>query len=301
MTNTTKTTALLAILTMQAFTNSTCDASVSKELTDMKGAEGKTARVWKTLLPKTSAVKRANAAVRAIRVFHYKNTLAYMHEGPRILTTANYLAYKQGMRRLQDELEAAVADLADNLEELKTLSKEKLGAMYKEDDYPSSEELRGAYSVSVQYMPLPDGASLLATGMEAEEAEELKAELEKNMRDTFERANRKLWEDLYTRLAALQRQLTSEDVSPHDKTVDGLKSLVELLPRLNVTQDSKLSAMAERLKESLGNVTAGTLRTNPQTRQRVAADARGIQNVMSVFMAGRTGSGNASEVQRRVA
>lgn len=282
---------LLVSLRLEAWTNATEDSQASIELAQVKNAENRAARVWKTLLPKTTAVKRVNAAIRAIRTFHYRNTLTYLHDGPRILTTANYLAYKQGLRHLQDELANAVEDLVVQLDDLKSISKEKLGDLYKEDDYPSGNDLRAAYGIEVIYAPMPDGGNLLTAGLESDEAEKLRGDLEAGMRETFERANRKLWEDLYTRLATLQRQLTTEEAAPHDKTVEGLKSLVELLPRLNVTNDERLATMTERLRGSLNGVTAGGLRTDPSARERVAAETKSIHTVMSAFMGGRSGAG----------
>lgn len=281
---------LLVSLRLEAWANATEDKQASTELAEAKKAETRAARVWKTLLPKTSAVKRVNAAIRAIRTFHYRNTLVYLHDGPRILTAANYLDYKKGLRHLQDELTNAVEDLVEQLEDLKTASQAKLGDLYKEDDYPTANDLRAAYGLEVVYAPMPDGANLLSSGLDTEEAEKLRGDLERQMRETYERATRKQWEDLYTRIATLQRQLTAEDAAPHDKTVEGLKSLVELLPKLNITNDEKLTLMTERLRKSLAGVTAGGLRTDPMARERVAAETRSIQTVMTAFMGrGNTG------------
>jgi len=288
--NTKVTGCLLVSLRLEAWANATEDNEASLELAKAKKAENRTARVWKTLLPNSSVVKRVNAAIRAIRTYHYRNTLTYLHDGPRILTAANYLPYKDGLRSLQDELANAVEDLVVQLEQLKTLSKKKLGDLFKDDDYPTENNLRAAYGLEVIYAPMPDGANLLSVGLESQEASELRAQLEAGMQDTFERANRKLWEDMYSRLATLLHQLSADKAIPHDKTVEGLKSLVELLPRLNLTNDDRLAQMTERLRDSLAGVTAGGLRTDPMARERVAAEAKTIHTVMSAFMAGRKGT-----------
>lgn len=278
--------ALLVSLTIREYGASKRDDDASAAVVSANFAEdAQAARVWKTLFPRGSAMDKVKAALRALRNFHYRNTLAYMHDGPRVLSTKNYAEYTQGLRRLSDDLDKAVLLLCSDLADLKEISRKRLGTLFKDSDYPTAETLAQAFKVEARYAPLPVADALLDLGLEPHDADQIRKELEGEMRAMFASANRRLWTDLHERLAATITQLGDGQTGKvHPKTYEGLKSLVDLLPRLNVTNDEQLDALATQLKSMLANIDSGDLRQDGDLRQAMAREASQVFDRMSTFM-----------------
>lgn len=280
--------AMLVSLNISVWQANRHDKKISDGVTTANAVkDARMGRFWKSLLPKCAVIDRMYAAQRAARTFHYDNTLEWMHDGPRVLPTANFVKYKEAMRGYKDLFERAVLDLVAQYDDIKTDASIVLGGLYNEIDYPSKEELTKKYGFSFNVMTMPAVDGLLQLDLEAEDAEELRETLEADMRGMYKRANEKLWADLHARLKTLTEKLEDPDAYVRDDTIAGVRDLAELLPRLNVTNDEQLDMLSNRLKESLASISATSVKTNPSTRQRVAEETKTVFNVMQAFMGPR--------------
>ncbi|MCC5611006.1 hypothetical protein LC612_30715 [Nostoc sp. CHAB 5834] len=241
-------------------------------------------RLRKTLLPKNQVMDEMVAIIRAIRKFHYANTLAWMHDGPRMLPTANFTPYMDGIRDLKAQLEAKVLEFFDAYPTLAKTAEQSLGKLYDATDYPSVESLRKKYSMDVKVQPLPSAEGLLQLGLESEDAQAFRMKLQADMEDTFLKANQRMWNELYSRLAVLHERLSDEDATVRKGTIAAVQELTELLPRMNLTGDERLEALTLRLQSSLKGLSEESLKHDPSTRERVTTDTRKVFSVMQAFM-----------------
>lgn len=228
------------------------------------------------------------SVVRAARTFHYENTHAWMHDGPRILTRANFDPYMVRMRQFKSEFEMAVLNVLGEYEDMKEQAKKVLGMLYDESDYPTRESLFTRYTFDTAIQPMPVSANLLDLGLESAEAEELRLKLERDMAETFAKANRRLWDDLFARLEKLYVKLSDEKAYVMDETIDGLRNLAELLPRMNITNDANLAVMAANLTSSLEGLSAASVKHDPALREKAAKDTGAVFSVMQALRDGKT-------------
>jgi len=237
-------------------------------------------RLRKSLLPKAKSLDQLAAHVRAARTFHYDNTHAWMHDGPRILTRSNFDPYMTQMRQYKANFDMAVLNVLAEYEDLKEQARSALGQLYLESDYPPRESLFTRYNFDTTTQPMPVSANLLELGLESAEAEELRLKLESDMRETFANANRRLWDDLYARLEKLYSKLSDEKAYVMEETLDGVKKLAELLPRMNLTNDPNLEVLAARLTSSLSGLSATALKSDPSVREKAVKDTHSVFHVM---------------------
>jgi hypothetical protein len=290
--------AVLVSLTISEFGNNKRDETATQDVVERNQlADATVARVWKTLLPKGSAIDQVRTAISALRSFHYKNTHSYVHDGPRILTTKNFAEYQKGLRQLEDEFQKAVLNLVADFEALKASAQHKLGNLFKDSDYPTSEELQNAYRVSVIYSPLPATDNLLDLGLEPADMAKMRAQLEQELQATFQSANRRMWAELHDRLATVVSQMSNEKSSVHPKTLEGITSLVEMLPRMNLTNDEALDAMSQRLTSMLQAMQSQAFRHDTELKSKVASEARAVFGVMSSFMNAKRRTPQAMEMR----
>lgn len=297
--------AILVSLNISVWEANRQDRKMSSEIAEANGVKDKRlCRLRKSLLPKSEVMRKLFSVVRAARNFHYENTLPWMHDGPRMLLTSNFDEYTRRMRAFSDDFEAAVLDAEKRYEELKAEASQVLGKLYNEKDYPPAAELRRRYGFDVKYQPMPSAASFLELGLEPEQAAEIRTKLEADLRETYERANRAVWEDLYGRLEKLKDCLSDEKSRFRDGTIRAVADLSEMLPRLNITNDERLTVLGTRLKNAFGSLTSDAVRADDKLRERAAAEARSVFNVMSAFMspaAPRVSAAGDSEGLRRAA
>lgn len=276
---------VLVSLNINAWEGHQLDKTVSREVADAKNVtDNSMCRLRKSLLPRVEVVLRLHRIMNSARTFHYKNTREWMHDGPRILMTKNVSHYMQGMRQIKANFEQAVLDMLAQMDDLKELAKANLGELYKESDYPSVDTLRHRYQMDYKMQPLPVSTELLDLGIATEDAKELQAKLEADMAETFERASRRNWEDLYERLERLYKKLSDEEAVVTAPALKAVQDMAEMLPRLNVTNDPKLEALSQRLQHSLGGLSAASLRHNPDTREKARSETQAVYNAMQAFM-----------------
>jgi hypothetical protein len=67
--------------------------------------------------------------------------------------------------------------------------------------------------------------------------------------------------------------------------VENVRALVNILPGLNITQDSRLLAIADRMQQELCRFNADDLRDKQHLRSQVAMEAESILSDVSSFMA----------------
>jgi hypothetical protein len=258
----------------------TAAAQVAKE-NDVKDA--KQARVWKSLLARCDAVKKYEAARRAARTFHYANTLTWMHDGPRILTTENYDEYMTQMRKLKAQFEEAVLDFIEQYPQLKQDSKVMLGKLYDESQYLSNAQLMERYSFSWQVMPMPATEGLLSLKLKTDDAEQLADQLREEMNESFRNATRKMWADLFQVVEKLVLKLKDESAKVKATHIDSVRELTALLPRLNIMGDEHLDIIAKRLGETLESVTEAKLEHDLGARRKVAEETQSVFNVIQTL------------------
>jgi hypothetical protein len=261
------------------------DRKVSQEVAarhDVKNE--RMCRLRKSLLPPSAVMDKLFAVMRAARTFHYENTHAWMHDGPRMLPTQNFDTYMSQMRSYRAQFEEAVLNFISQYEDLKIAAKDVLGTLFAESDYPDKGTLRRRYSFDFVVQPMPATDALLGLGLASEDAEECRRKLEAEMAATFQQANRKMWEELYSRLAKLHSKLSDDKAYVRQETLEAVQNLATLLPRMNITNDERLNQLATRLQSALKDLSAETVKTNIQVRQDAAAEARLVFNVMDSFM-----------------
>lgn len=242
-------------------------------------------RLRKSLLPKARVLDVLAAEVRAARNFHYENTHAWLHDGPRILTRANYEPYMTRMRGFKTDFDTAVFNLIAEYESLKHQAKGVLGSLFNPDDYPARDTLLQKYNFDTMLQPLPLASSLLDLGLDDAETDIIRQKLERDMADTFGRANRRLWDELFGKVEKLYTKLADEQAYVMEETIDAVRKLAELLPRINITQDPNLAVVAGNLTRGLAGVTADAVKTNPSVRLAAMSEVRLVYHVIQSLRA----------------
>jgi hypothetical protein len=276
---------ILVSLSISHWDANSLDKLVSEAVATESGVKDqRMCRLRKSLLPKTRVMDQLSSVIRAARKFHYDNTHAWVHEGPRILTRANYDMYMRDMLRNQSEFKTCVLDFCAQYTDIKVAAEDALGKLYRESDYPGVETLASRYNFTIDPLPMPSATTLIDFGLDESETATLRAKLEDNMSSTFIKANKKMWEDLYGKLEKLTNKVNEEGAHVMDETIDGVKRLADLIPRINLLADERLDVVAKHIGAFLEGVTSKGIKVNPSLRDRVAKESKAALAAMQVMM-----------------
>lgn len=266
------------------------DVQVSNEIAaEKKVTEKKMCRLRKSLIPPaTPALQVLMSCIREARKFHYENTHAWMNEGPRILTRGNYDFYMQKILMMKSEFSTNVLEFCEQYPNIKEKAKSALGSLYREEDYPSPGSILARYYFRVIPQPMPAAETLTEFGLDKEVEGTIRADLESSVADTFRAANEKMWSDLELKLFKLKDKLSNEGAYVMDGTIENVRKLANLYPRVNLTGDTDLDNFCYKLTDCLNGVSATKLQISPSLRARIATETASLYDSMHKLRAGTT-------------
>ncbi len=153
--------AMLVSLRIAAWSGRQYDRKASTHVAVHHEASVSAGRYNKCLLPK-AAFAALTATMSAARSAHYAQTLPWDDQGSRLLTVANYERYTELMDALRERMvrERArfIEDYDDNIDKARL----DLGKLFRIEDYPSKEALRGKFGLRYRIVPVPDADHFMA-------------------------------------------------------------------------------------------------------------------------------------------
>jgi len=175
------------------------------------------------------------------------------------------------MSEVENKFYSLVNDFIANYDYEIIKAQSRMGSLFNQEDYPSAETLRNKFTFSINYMPLPTGGDFrLDIGNEA--IADLQRDYEAAFTDKLEGAMADIWQRLYKSLSAMSERL---DYAAHEKKkvfrdslVENVGDMIDMLKACNVTGNSQMSAMADKLDYAMRGVTPEALRDDGYLRDK---------------------------------
>ena len=213
-----------------------------------------------------SAVVKFGANARNI---HYSMTMPWSDMGQRIVTTQQYFKYHEVMTELQQEFDRLTQAFLEVYDYEVTEMQLKLGDMWNRDEYPTADAIRDRFRMRISYMPLPDAGDW-RIDIQNEAQQQLTQQYEQYYNNQIKTAMNDLWHKLHDNLTTLVRQLDYDADGKrnrvYDTVFDRAHELVEMLSTCNVTGDSQMEAMRQRLDTALYGLTADAVKRDDTLR-----------------------------------
>lgn len=222
---------------------------------------------------------------------YYEVTLPIGIGENQILAAAGYFDFQQEFSSLQSRYNALADTFETEYPTILQAAKVRLNGLFDLADYPKQCEVRRRFSFGYQFLPIPDAAQLSvpSIGQEAEEA--IRKQVAESMQAELARAARDPWERVYAICRATADKLGKFDPDAkgkdrgafRDSLIGNINDLAQILPRLNLTGDPELNAMADRLTAELCEFDADRLRDDGAARAAVATRAANIASMMAGY------------------
>jgi len=276
--------AMLVSLNISSWQARKQDKSATATVQQQSGSKEGTGRYNKTLIAK-EALKTVQATIGAARTFHYTNTLPWNDNGARILPAANFLPYTEEMRKLKGAFQNAVNALLDNYPALVQEAKGLLGSLYNETDYPSASQISRKFDFDFFVDPLPDAGDFRVT-LQSDEVQAIQAQIKARVEAAQQTAMTDLWDRLKDVLGKVEERLSDSEKTFHDSLIGNVAELTDLIPRLNITGDRKLTRTVALIEDKIATLDPASLRSNPIERKDAAKDAKAILDLMAGYCGG---------------
>ena len=171
--------------------------------------------------------------------------------------------------------------LTDYLD-LKARAQAEMNSLYNEADYPTLAELTGKFGVKLSVLPFPD-ASQFGVDLPADVLTNIRTEIDQHVLESIKSANNDLVGRLFEAVSTMANRLYTSNNVRLD-VGNQVRELCALLPKLNFSDDPKLTHILGQAKTHLAVHTGAELKESSVLRSQVAAKATEIEGLMSVFM-----------------
>lgn len=273
--------ALLVSLTISTWTARKYDRSVTRKVNADYNASQDAGRYNKMLLPgDADSYKALMTLAGAIRGQHYVNTLAWSDEGWRLLPTANFVQYSDWYRQQQRAFSNALDAFAADYPMLRTRARTLLNNLYKDEDYPSTMDIRSKFAIGINYLPVPAEGDI-RVDLASDQVEMIEATIAHRIQEATQTAMSDAWERLHDVVSKIAERLSTPDAIFRDSLINNAREICSVLRRLNVTNDADLEQMRQAVERQLTKYDPDVLRDTPDVRQQVADRANAILSVMN--------------------
>ena len=278
--------AMLVEFSVSTWTARKKDSKATNDVAERNNlASNELTNVTKKLIDceELSAVVKFGANARNI---HYSMTMPWSDMGQRIVTTQQYFKYHEVMTELQQEFDRLTQAFLEVYDYEVTEMQLKLGDMWNRDEYPTADAIRDRFRMRISYMPLPDAGDW-RIDIQNEAQQQLTQQYEQYYNNQIKSAMNDLWHKLHDNLTTLVRQLDYDADGKrnrvYDTVFDRAHELVEMLGTCNVTGDSQMEAMRQRLDTALYGLTADAVKRDDKLRDNAREQVKdAIANLPSL-------------------
>ena len=270
--------AILAKLSISRYAARIQDKESRNVISKKFGSDIEATLVSKRLLdPRDPIVAQVSRTINAIKAYHRTNTVPWDYDGTGVLRSTKYPNYAQNMRQLFDEYFEAVKKYVKAFLSLKKNAETFLGNLYNEDDYPSEYELDQKFKIDLEILPIPQAGDFrVDLPMEAME------EIEKNLVDAenkkMKEAMAKLFRRLYDPVKHMVEELTKEKSRIHQSLIGNIEKIIEILPDLNLLEDSALEDLRKEVEEKLCQIPIEEIRESDFVKSETRRAAKKLAN-----------------------
>ncbi len=272
--------ALLVWLTISTWSARRYDKVISQRVNADYHASSDAGRYNKFLLPGDAlAYKALTTMSGSIRSAHYAHTLAWSDDGWRLLPVANYMAYTAWYREQRSAFDQSLNEFLADYPTLRAQAAAKLNGLYRTEDYPSVDDMRARFQMSVQYSPVPAQGDI-RVDLGTDQIALIESGITSRIEQATQTAMSDAWQRLHSCVAHIADRLSDPDAIFRDSLIKNAVEVCDSLQRLNITNDPDLEAMRLRVAAELTRHEPDILRDTPHVRRDTADRAVEIMNAM---------------------
>ena len=274
--------AVLVELNISVWPASKVDRETTEQTNVQAGAVRDASQTRKNLFAGTTLRKDIEKFAAKVRLFHNQHTLPWADKGERLLPTKLFLDYKQHMNSYETQFNLLCDQFFNQYPALVAAAPTNLGKMYKPEDYPDIEEVKGKFAFRRTVKPVPEAGDF-RLDVPSEDLDELRSAFESQQKDKLAEAVREPWERLHSQLKSISEKMTDVDGDDtkkryHDTLISNPLELCALLTKLNITNDPKLEEARRQLESTMLSTNIEVIKEDSTARSSLKSKVDAIIN-----------------------
>jgi len=257
------------------------DKAITKQTNVSLGVQGDRGHYDKSLFS-PEFMKGLREHTSKTKQYYYSHTLPWEDRVSRLISTATVedvtIALNRAINKYEEILRDTVGDDA-RYEQAVYDQRLYLTSAWNKGDYPHREAFMAKYHASLSVLPLVSSSDI-----RCELSEDLRKQIADSIeRDTAERfrlAMADCWHRLYEPVRKMADVLLDTKQSFRDTLVTNVIEICDVMPELNILDDTALSVMTDRIKMTL-QVDPDVLRDSNVSREEYAKRADELASILS--------------------
>ncbi len=270
---------MLVYLGISQWTGRKLDKRATHTVESSHSTDVRVGNYTKKLLPAAKELAKISALAGAIRNFYYEQTLPWMHDGGRVISSKNYFEFTTEFNKRKIDFESAVAEFLVQYPNLREAARFKLGDLFNESEYPTEAKLQYAFKCKVKFAPLADVSDFRTEVLDAD-----KIAYESDFKRAQSDAIAEVWNRLYSVIANATDKLKDPKAHFKNSLIDNIQDMATLLPKLNITDCPQLEAKRIEVETVIAGISPDICRTNVNEREAAVKQLKEIQDSMSGIM-----------------
>lgn len=238
-------------------------------------------------------------SISKARVYLKEMTLASDVRGERILKTSAFMDVKTKMKMLEERYWESVRKFLTGYDDMVAVEKQRLAGLGVNVAFPTREQIETKFRFDIWFGGIPEGDDLVrkyGLSLPLDEVRRIADKAEEKTKQQVAKAMLETWKRVFNTVYDMAVKLAEEDYKFRDSLVGNIRSLVGLLPHLNLTDDPQLEEIRTQIEEKLLSKSAAEIKKDPETRKKVAKSALDISTQMaSIFGDGGGSNGDSSK------
>lgn len=271
--------ALLVSVNISQWVGRKLDKRATETANNAHHAESTAGNYTKKLLPAAIELEQVATIASQARKYYYEQTLPWMSDGTRIISGKNYLNFQSEMRVIRAKFDSAVKNFVLAYPTLKKEAEKKLGDLFNSQEYPNEYDITNRFNIEVNFLPMPDSKDFRVAVAESE-----KKEFERKIKEIESVAMREASQRLLDVIKSATERLNDPKAIFRDSMLSNISDMAELIPVLNISDDSQLSQISLDAKALIDSLDAKTVRTNSGEREKTRLALSEIESRMGAFM-----------------
>ena len=195
--------------------------------------------------------------------------------GLRLIPTAAFFDYVNHMTGLEQEYWRLYKLFEDAYQWRTSTAMAELGNMFDHNEYPPVDEIRRKFGWTLSKQPVPESGHF-SLDMPNEQQEMLKREYDEFYGAQLQGVANDIWSRLKKNLETVLRQLSPKDEFNangnqkynrlYDSVFDTSLELIRMMRDFNVTGDTRMTAIADQLENTLYGVNTDALKNSESLR-----------------------------------
>jgi len=257
------------------------DANVTMEVCSTKNSESDSGD-WRTHLIPKKQIQKVEAAAARCRAVHNEWTLPWLDGGVRVLPATAFMDYTAAIRKAKEEFDQEVNSFLSKYPELAATATKRLGKLLEGKHLPNVQYIKDRFGVATTILPFPNSKDFRVDLGDA--TEEIKQQVENNIKEMGQRATKDLWERMEILVHKIQETLSKPDKVFRNSLIDNLEDFCKKASKLNFTEDEELENIRKEVFDTLAKLKPNNLREDKEARKDAAKKASDLIEKMKSYM-----------------